>query len=197
MAWTPVYFIVLMLIWHNYFYLTNCTNNLCSVDVSVSDNRNINGPSINIFDKNFNLSFYNSSRLRYEFRIYQKINLLVPKGSSNSENMNILSFFFKLMLSFNFLRKRKNDPHLWTINANIVFLVCILYRFSKSQTCFTCHFFTSYFERELSNFAISKSRLKNDNLLYHLLLLLLNPGPFSNPQLLRVTVVQTRRVASC
>ena len=78
-ARSPVYFIVLMLILYYYFYVTNCTNSLCSVDVSVSVNSNINGPSINIFDKNFNFSFYNSSGLPYEVRKYQKINLLPPK----------------------------------------------------------------------------------------------------------------------
>ena len=96
-----------MLISYNHFYVTNCTNTLCSVDVSVSVNSNINGPSINIFDKNFNFSFYNSSRLCYDVRKYQKINLLAPKGSRNSDNMNILSFFFIFLLSFNLLRKRK------------------------------------------------------------------------------------------
>ena len=97
-----VYFIVLMLILYYRFYVTNCTNNLCFIDVSVSVsvNSNINGPSINIFDKNFNFSFYNSSRLSYEVRKYHKINLLAPKGSSNSDNMNILSFFFISLLSF-------------------------------------------------------------------------------------------------
>ena len=106
-ARSPVYFIVSMLISYKHFYVTNCTNTLCSVDVSVSVNSNINGPSINIFDKNFNFSFYNSSRLCYDVRKYQKINLLAPKGSRNSDNMNILSFFFIFLLSFNLLRKRK------------------------------------------------------------------------------------------
>ena len=71
-AWSPGYFIVLMLISYNHYYVNNCTNTLCSVDVSVSFNSNINGPSINIFDKNFNFSFYNSSRLCYDARKYQK-----------------------------------------------------------------------------------------------------------------------------
>ena len=78
-AWLPSHFIVLMLISYNHFYVTNCKNTLCSVDVSVSFNSNINGPSINTFDKNFNFSFYNSSRLCYDVRKYQKINLLAPK----------------------------------------------------------------------------------------------------------------------
>ena len=73
-ARSPVYFIVSMLISYKHFYVTNCTNTLCSVDVSVSVNSNINGPSINIFDKNFNFSFYNSSRLSYDVRKYQKSN---------------------------------------------------------------------------------------------------------------------------
>ena len=55
-ARSPVYFIVLML-------ASYC--NLFSVDVSVPVNNNITGRSINIFDKNFNFSFYNSSRLSY------------------------------------------------------------------------------------------------------------------------------------
>ena len=127
-ARSPGYFIVLMLISYNHYYVNNCTNTLCSVDVSVSFNSNINGPSINIFDKNFNFSFYNSSRLCYDVRKYQKINLLAPKGSRNSDNMNILSFFFIFLLSFNLLRKRKNDPRLKIILTSIAFLVCILYR---------------------------------------------------------------------
>ena len=69
-------------------------------------------------------------------------------------------------------------------------------------SCFTFQFFThdtieitnevntSYFQSELSFFAISKFRFKSDNSLYPLLIPLsgdisLNPGPFSNPQLLR------------
>ena len=56
-----------------------CTNNLCSVDVSVSVNSNINDSSINIFHKNFDFSFYNSTRLPYEVRKYQKFNLLAPE----------------------------------------------------------------------------------------------------------------------
>ena len=58
-AWSPVYFIVLMVILYYHFYVTNCTNNLHSVDVafSVSVNSNINGPSINIFDKTSILVF--------------------------------------------------------------------------------------------------------------------------------------------
>ena len=195
-----------MLISYNHYYVNNCTNTLCSVDVSVSFNSNINGPSINIFDKNFNFSFYNSSRLCYDVRKYQKINLLAPKGSRNSDNMNILSFFFIFLLSFNLLRKRKNDPRLKIILTSIAFLVCILYRFSKPhnklKSCFTFQFFThdtieitnevntSHSQSELSIFAISKFRFKNDNSFCPLLLLLsgdinLNPGPFSNPQLFK------------
>ena len=140
-ARSPGYFIVLMLISYNHFYVTNCTNTLCSVDVSVSVNSNINGPSINIFDKNFNFSFYNSSRLSYEAR-----NLLASTGRRNSDNMIILSFFFIFLFSFNLLRKRKNDPRLKIIISSIAFLVCIFYRFSKPhnrlKSCFTCQFFT-------------------------------------------------------
>ena len=128
-AQSPVYFIGLMLISCNYFYVTNCTNNLCSVYVSVSVNSNINGHSINIFHKNFNFSFYNSSRLFYEVRKYQKIDLLASKGRSNSNNLNILSFFLIFLLSFNFLRKRKNDPRFKILLSSIALLVCILYRF--------------------------------------------------------------------
>ena len=68
-----------------------------------------------------NFSFYNSSRLSYEARKYQKINLLSPKGSSNSDNMNILSVFI-FLLSLNFLRKLKNDPHLKIILTSVTFL---------------------------------------------------------------------------
>ena len=185
-ARSPVYFIVLKLILYYHFYVTNCNNNLWSGDVSFTVNSNINGPSINIFDKNFNFTFYNSRRLSYEVRKYKKINLLAPKGSSNSDNMNILSFFFIFLLSFDFLKKRKNDPRLKIILTSIVFLVCILYRFSKPQnrlkSCFACHFFsygsseitnevnTSHFQNELSFFVISKFRFKNNNPFYPFIL---------------------------
>ena len=106
-ARSPSYFIILMLISYNHFYVTNYTNTSCFVDVSVSVNSSISGPLINIFDKNINFSFYNSSRLSYVVRKYQKNNLLGSKGSRDSDNMNILSFFFIFLLSFNFLRKQK------------------------------------------------------------------------------------------
>ena len=106
-ARSPGYFIILMLISYNHFYVTNYTNTSCFVDVSVSVNSSISGPLINIFDKNINFSFYNSSRLSYVVRKYQKNNLLGSKGSRDSDNMNILSFFFIFLLSFNFLRKQK------------------------------------------------------------------------------------------
>ena len=82
----------------------------------------------------------------------------------------------------------------------------ILYRFSKPhnrlKSCFTCRFFThdtieikndantSHSQSELSIFAISKFRFKNDNSFCHLLLLLsgdisVNPWPLSNPQLFK------------
>ena len=66
------------------------------------------------------------SRLPYEVRKYQNINLLAPKGSSNSDDLNILSFYLIFLLSFNFLRKQI------TLTC-IAFLGCILYRFSKPQ----------------------------------------------------------------
>ena len=70
------------------------------------------------------------------------------------------------------------------------------------KSCFTCQFFTHdtieitnesntlYFQIELSIFAISKFRFKNDNSFYSLLLLhlgdiILNSGPFSNHQLFK------------
>ena len=69
----PGYFIVLMQISYNHFYVTNCTNTLCCVDVLV----------------------------------------------------------FIFLLSFNLLRKQKNDPCLKIILTSIAFLVSIIYRFSK------------------------------------------------------------------
>ena len=106
------------------------------------------------------ISFCNSCRLSYDVRKYQKINLLVPKDSRNSDNMNILSFFFIFLLSFSLLRKRKNDPHLKIILTNIAFLVSILYRFSnphnKLKSCFTFQLSTHdtiemKFENEIFN----------------------------------------------
>ena len=103
-----------------------------------------------------------------------------------------------VLLSLNLLKKRKNDPRLKIILSSIAFLVCILYRFSKPhkrlKSCFTCQFCThdtieitnevntSHSQSELSIFAISKFRFKNDNSFCPLLLLLsgdisLNPGP--------------------
>ena len=96
---------LLMLFSNNNFHYTNYTNNLRSVDVSVSINSNNNGPSICTFDKNFNFSFYNSSRLPYEVKKYQQI-ILLTKGSSNFDNINILLSLFSL----NFLKEWKNDP---------------------------------------------------------------------------------------
>ena len=131
---------------------------------------------------------------------------MAPKGSRNSNNTNIVSFFFIFLLSFNLLRKWKNDPCLKVIPTSIAFLVCILYRFSKPhnklKSCFTFQFFThdtieiknevntSHSQGELSIFAISKFRFNNDNSFCPLLLLLsgdisLHPGPFSNPQLFK------------
>ena len=195
-----------MLVSYNHYYANNCTNTLCSVDVSVSFNSNINGPSINIFNKNFNFSSHNSSRLYYGVREYQKINLLASKCSTNSGNMNIVSFFFIYLLFFNLLRKLKNDPRLKIILTGIAFLVFIIYRFSKPhnklKSCLTFQFFThgtieitnkvntSHSQSQLSIFAISKFRFQNENSFCPLLLLLsgdtnLNPGHFSNPQLFK------------
>ena len=116
---------------------------------------------------------------------YQKIKLLPPKGSRNSDNMNILSFFFIFLLSFNFLRKRKNDHRLKIIL--IALLVCIIYRVwkphSKLKSCFTCQFFTHntieitnevntlHFQSKLNIFAMSKFRFKDDNSFWPLLML--------------------------
>ena len=120
--------------------------------------------------------------------------------------MNILSFFFIFLLSFNLLRKRKNHLCLKIILTSIPFFVCILYRFSKPhnklKSCFTFQFCThdtieitnevnnANSQSEPSISAISKFRFKNDNSFCPLLLLLsgdisLNPGPFSNPQLFK------------
>ena len=118
----------------------------CSVDVSVSVNSNIDGPSSNIFDINIIFSFYTVKGCLMRLENIKKNDLLASKGSSNSDNMNILSLFFIFLLSFNFLRKRKNNPPLKIILTSIVFLVCILYRFSKPQnmltSCFISQFFT-------------------------------------------------------
>ena len=120
----------------------NCTNNLCSVDVSVSVNSNMNGPSNNIFNKNFNFSFCNSGRLPYKFSKHEIINLLAPKVSGNYGNMNI---FFTFLLPFNFLRNQKNDLRLRIILVSFDFFVWIFYRFSKLENrlkfCFNCQFF--------------------------------------------------------
>ena len=108
-ARSSIYFIVLMLISYYHFYVSNCTNNLCSVDVSVSVNSNINDPPINIFYKNFKFRFYNSSRLSYEVRKYEVRNLLTSDDYCYSDNLSIWTFFFIFLFSFNFIRKRKND----------------------------------------------------------------------------------------
>ena len=84
--------------------------------------------------------------MSYEVREYEKINLLPHKGSSNSYNLNISSFFFISLISFNFWRKWKNYSRFKIILTSIAFLVCILYKFSKPQnrlkSRFTCQFFT-------------------------------------------------------
>ena len=109
------------------------------------------------------------------------------------------------LLSFYYSRKRKNDPCIKIILTSIAFLVWIVYRFSKPQnklkSYFTSQFFThdtieitnevntSYFRSELSFFAISKFRFKNNNSFHPLLLLLLdislNLEPFSYHQLFK------------
>ena len=82
----------------------------------------------------------------------------------------------------------QSDPHLEVILTSITLLVCIRYRFSKPQnmlkSCFTSQFFThdiieiidevntSYLESDLSIFALSKIRFKNDKSFYLLLPLL-------------------------
>ena len=115
-------------------------------------------------------------------------NLLALKGSSYSDNMHILSSFFIFLLSCNFLRKQKNDPRLKIILISTSFLVCIFHKFSKPQSklksCLTCQCFThdtiertnevqtSHFQSELSFFAISKFRFKNENSFYPSLVLL-------------------------
>ena len=68
-----------MLISYNHFYITKFFNNLCSIDVSGSVNSNTNSPLITSFDKNFIFSFYNSSRLAYEVKKYQKLICCHPK----------------------------------------------------------------------------------------------------------------------
>ena len=87
----------------------------------------------------------NSSRLSYGIKKYQKINFLAPKGSSNSRNMNILSFLYISLLYFNFLRNWKNNPRLKIFLTSVAVLAWISYRSSKLQTwlksCFTFQFF--------------------------------------------------------
>ena len=80
------------------------------LNVSVFVSNNVNDPPINIFDKNFNFSLGNSSRLPYEVKKYQKSNLLVPKSGSNSGNVNISSFLLIDPLSLNFFIKKKKNP---------------------------------------------------------------------------------------
>ena len=129
-------------------------------------------------------------------------------------------FFFIFLLSFNFLRKRKNDSPLKIILTSVTFLTCILYRFSnphnRFKSCFTCQFFTyipskkkkkkkkkevntSHLQTELRIFAISKFRFNNHNLFCLLLILFsgdfsLYPGPFSQPQLFEQAESNTQSV---
>ena len=189
-----------MLISYNNFYVTNCANTLCSVDVSFSFNSNVNDPLINIFDKNFNFSFYNSNRLSFDVRKYQKkfIEILTIWMSCPS-----FSYFCFLLI---FQENGKMILASNIILTSIAFLVYILYRFSKPhnklKSSFSFQFFTydtieitnevntSHSQSELSIFAISKCRFKNNNSFCPLLLLLLgdislNPEPFSNPQLFK------------
>ena len=65
-ARSPVYFIVLMLISYKHFYF----NNLCSVDVSVS----VNSYSlpINIFDKIFNVMFFEIALVKLRLIFFHK-----------------------------------------------------------------------------------------------------------------------------
>ena len=99
------FLIVFMLISYNHCYITNFTNFTSYVLLMFQFLLIV----ISIFlikTLVFNFSFENSSNWPYEVQKYQKINLLSPKGSSNSGNMNIFSFLFISLLSFNFLGKR-------------------------------------------------------------------------------------------
>lgn len=138
-------FRLLKLISNNHFYITNFTNTLCSVNVSVSVSSNINGLPINFFDKNFNFNFCNSRRLPYEVKKYQKSNLLGRKRSNNSGNMNIVLILFIFLISFHFLRKEKNSSRLKVILTSIAFLVCILCRSSNPQNRLTFFFMSIFY----------------------------------------------------
>ena len=62
----------------------------------------------------------------------------------NSDNMNIVSFFFIFLILFNFLRRQKNNLRFKIILTSITFLVCSLYKFlERLKSCFTCQFFTT------------------------------------------------------
>ena len=110
-------------------------------------------------------------------------------------------FLFISLLSFNFLRIRKNETRLKNSLTSVTFLMCILYRSSKLQHrlnfCFTCQFFTkdiveitneidtSYFQSELNIFAISKFIFKNNDAGNGNADINLNLGPFNNPQMFK------------
>ena len=139
------FLIVFMLISYNHFYITNFTNFTSYVLLMFQFLLIV----ISIFlikTLVFNFSFENSSNWPYEVQKYQKINLLSPKGSSKSGNMNIFSFLFISLLSFNFLGKRK-----MIVASNLFLLVSlpfqweIFYESSDLRTglnvCFICYFF--------------------------------------------------------
>ena len=106
-AWSPGYFIVLMLISYNHYYVNNCINiyvllffQFLLIAISmVLQSTFLVKTSILVFTIAVDCVMMPGN--------IKKINLLAPEGSRNSDNMNILSFFFIFVLSFNLLRKRK------------------------------------------------------------------------------------------
>ena len=80
-----------MLILYYHFYVTNCTNNLYFVDfsVSVSVNSNINGPSTKSFLLKTSILVFTVAAGFITRLGNIKLNFLAPKGSSNSDILNI------------------------------------------------------------------------------------------------------------
>ena len=106
---SPVYFIVLMLIAYNHFYVTNCPNNLCLID---QQSIFLIKTSILVFTLAIGCLMRSGNIIKLTF---------TPKGRSNSGNMNIFPFLLTCLLSFNFLIKQKNYPRLKVILISIGF----------------------------------------------------------------------------
>ena len=120
---SPVYFMVLMLLSYNHFYVTNCPNNLCLID---QQSIFLIKTSILVFTLATGCLMRSGNMIKLTF---------TPKGSSNSGNMNIFPFLLICLLSFNFLIKQKNYRRLRIILTSIGFYCAFFINLQSHKIC--------------------------------------------------------------